>query len=297
MLEAFSIVYGSVRSNYQYGSYMYSDNGGNSSPPPGYIETSPTDMPCELSDGGRCVTDGAGPYANFESCTIRANEALAISATAFETESYYDYITVNGVRYSGNSGPVEVQMAAGDTFTWFSDGSVIREGFIICKIATPPSPPGPPASPPAPPASPPAPPSPPSPPQAPGLWEITWSSSSFVGEPACELSNGGACVTTGPFNYDNWESCSVRALASIILTSQRFATQQDYDYLTIEHRSTAPVQTAQFSGTAGPSGVHMAADDVMTWMSDGSVANAGFEVSHRILLLRSGLARWRLRGH
>ena len=35
MLEAFSIVYGSVRSNYQYGSYMYSDNGGNSSPPPG----------------------------------------------------------------------------------------------------------------------------------------------------------------------------------------------------------------------------------------------------------------------
>ena len=95
---------------------------------------------CELSQEGRCFTDGAGKYDNNERCTVRANGALFASATAFNTESYYDYVRIAGTTYSGTNGPVNVPMAAGATLVWFSDYSVTRAGFTICaSTAAPPS--------------------------------------------------------------------------------------------------------------------------------------------------------------
>jgi hypothetical protein len=58
------------------------------------------------------------------------------------------------LRYSGTSGPNGVVIAAGKTFTWFSDGVETRSGFVICashmpppQLPLPPSPPLPPSSP------------------------------------------------------------------------------------------------------------------------------------------------------
>jgi hypothetical protein len=67
-----------------------------------------------------------------QACTITAHEAVMLSVTAFSTESGYDRLTVNGVQYSGTSGPNGVQVAAGSTITFTSDGSVTSSGFEIC---------------------------------------------------------------------------------------------------------------------------------------------------------------------
>ena len=109
---------------------------------------------CQVTTGGTCVTDGAGNYGNNERCTITAQVALTLSTTGtFSTESYWDSLTISGVRYSGSSGPRNIQMTAGQTFRWSSDGSVARTGWTVCGTpAVPPSPqPMPPPLPPPPP--------------------------------------------------------------------------------------------------------------------------------------------------
>jgi len=51
---------------------------------------------------------------------------------SFRTENGYDKLTVGGKRYSGNDGPVGVNMKGGDVMTWRADGSVNRKGWKIC---------------------------------------------------------------------------------------------------------------------------------------------------------------------
>ena len=70
-----------------------------------------------------------------QACTITALEAVTLSVTAFSTEPRRDYLWVNGVRYSGTTGPNGVQVAAGSTITFTSGGSVTRTGFEICSEA------------------------------------------------------------------------------------------------------------------------------------------------------------------
>ena len=71
-----------------------------------------------------------------------------MTATEFQTEDYYDHITIGGVMYSGMSGPSNVLLAAGETFTWFSDYTMENRGFVICSSIVPPLPPTPPPAPP-----------------------------------------------------------------------------------------------------------------------------------------------------
>ena len=63
---------------------------------------------------------------------MTAVPALTATATEFNTESNYDYITIGSTLYSGTAGPTNVYMAAGDTIFWASDGSVTRGGWTIC---------------------------------------------------------------------------------------------------------------------------------------------------------------------
>jgi hypothetical protein len=118
---------------------------------------------CFLVNNGACVTDGAGAHGNGESCTVEAAVALYATATEFTTEAGWDYLTINATRYSGASGPANVEMAAGQTFSWYADGSVTAFGFTICGST------GAHVFPPAPPQYPPPPPSPP--PPSPGTCE------------------------------------------------------------------------------------------------------------------------------
>jgi hypothetical protein len=57
--------------------------------------------------------------------------------TAFSTESGYDKLTVNGVEYSGTTGPGYVQVAAYNAITWTSDFSSTYSGFEICRACPP----------------------------------------------------------------------------------------------------------------------------------------------------------------
>jgi hypothetical protein len=111
------------------------------------------DGPCTVN--GTCVRSPNYPseYTGGQSCTITpTNLAVGqlLSATAFNTENGYDKLIVNGVTYSGTTGPSDVLL--GSAFTWSSDGSSHRSGWEVCAEAAPPplppSPPSPPSSPP-----------------------------------------------------------------------------------------------------------------------------------------------------
>ena len=87
---------------------------------------------CTVDSNG-CVTDGPGYHGSNERCTIRVLRAGRLGTTGmFSTESGFDYLTINGQRYEGSSGPNNVAVAAGSSFTWYSDGSEVRTGWTVC---------------------------------------------------------------------------------------------------------------------------------------------------------------------
>ena len=86
---------------------------------------------CEIDSNG-CATDGAGSHGNGEACTIQVNVAGTLSATSFNTEVDYDYITIGSTRYHDSTGPSGVAVAAGSTFSWRSDSTVTNSGWTIC---------------------------------------------------------------------------------------------------------------------------------------------------------------------
>ena len=129
------------------------------SPPPSTIVYFTVDGPCTVI--GACVRSPNHPfdYGVSQSCTITPESPAVgwlLTATAFSTESGYDKLTVNGVEYSGTTGPMGVELSG--AFTWSSDGFSNRDGWEVCAQAAPPTPPPEPPSPPLPPAPPPLPP-------------------------------------------------------------------------------------------------------------------------------------------
>eukprot|EP00964_Phaeocystis_antarctica_P094808 scaffold61441_cov67-Phaeocystis_antarctica.AAC.2 len=114
--------------------------------------------PCTVYGNFRnCVRSPNYPsnYGDSQRCTITPTSRAVgqlLSATAFNTESRYDKLIVNGVTYDGTIGPSNVLL--GSAFTWSSDGSVVRTGWQVC--AAPPPPPSP-SQPPSPSPSPPPP--------------------------------------------------------------------------------------------------------------------------------------------
>ena len=86
---------------------------------------------CQIDANG-CATDGAGEHGNDEACTVQVNQAGYLTATEFDTESGYDYVTIGGTRYEGRNGPYGVAVGAGSTFQWQSDHSVTNAGWTIC---------------------------------------------------------------------------------------------------------------------------------------------------------------------
>ena len=77
------------------------------------------------------VTDGAGSHGINENCTIEVNANGYLTATHFDTERF-DYVTIGGTRYQGNTGPYGAAVSAGSTFQWQSDYSITSAGWTIC---------------------------------------------------------------------------------------------------------------------------------------------------------------------
>lgn len=106
-------------------------------PPPGavfqIVSSAPDADTCTVSPDGRCFTDGAGNHGNNERCTIRVAQAATLSVPQFQTESFYDTLTVGGIAYSGSgNGLGGTSVAAGSIITWSSDYSVTSGGFTVC---------------------------------------------------------------------------------------------------------------------------------------------------------------------
>jgi len=55
-----------------------------------------------------------------------------LTATHFDTEPGFDYVTIGSDRYYGSNGPSNVAVAAGSTFSWRADHSVTNTGWVIC---------------------------------------------------------------------------------------------------------------------------------------------------------------------
>ena len=83
-------------------------------------------------DADYCATDGPGDHGNGELCTIRVAARGFVTASEFDTESGYDWVTIGDAQYQGSTGPISVAVAANSTFTWRSDGSVTNAGWTIC---------------------------------------------------------------------------------------------------------------------------------------------------------------------
>ena len=91
---------------------------------------------CEIDANG-CVTDGAEDHGDNEACAIEVlRDGVLSSVGVFSTEAdsayHYDYLTINGQPYSGNTGPGNVAVTAGSTFTWQSDHSTTNDGWTVC---------------------------------------------------------------------------------------------------------------------------------------------------------------------
>merc|ERR1719166_797871 len=97
-------------------------------PPPGTWVV--TGSGCE--ENGPCVQskNHPGNYGNDEQCTIELWD-VSVTVEAFSTESRYDFLTVGGQRYSGNSGPADGTYSG--SISWSSDYSVVQSGWKLCK--------------------------------------------------------------------------------------------------------------------------------------------------------------------
>jgi hypothetical protein len=92
--------------------------------------------PCKASGNCACssnydasCTSPSGTYNNNEECTVTFPPSSVLTSYAFSTERGYDKVTVNGVQYSGSTGPNGV---VASSMTWSSDHSVVSQGWKIC---------------------------------------------------------------------------------------------------------------------------------------------------------------------
>jgi hypothetical protein len=95
---------------------------------------------CTVSNSGTCFRSPNFPsnYDINQQCTITvaASQAVTLSVTAFHLEEHpscgWDFLTVNGVRYCGTTGPDGVLVAPDGNITFTSDYIVTSLGFEIC---------------------------------------------------------------------------------------------------------------------------------------------------------------------
>jgi len=81
---------------------------------------------------GNCIQSNNHPgnYGNNQACTIDAN-LVPFTVEAFDTESRYDFLVVEGVQYSGTGGPSNG--AYNGVISWSSDYSVVKSGWKLCR--------------------------------------------------------------------------------------------------------------------------------------------------------------------
>jgi len=96
---------------------------------------------------------------------------------------------------------------------------------------------------------------------------------SVAGGVVCVLSDDGRCVTDGPGDYMNSESCSVIAQRDFLLVSASYDVENDYDWLAV---NGVPYPRPRF--WRGPDGITLHTGDVLSWHSDSTINRRGWKV-------------------
>ncbi|CAK0911940.1 unnamed protein product, partial [Prorocentrum cordatum] len=201
---------------------------------------------------GDCTLDGdcmqspnyPQKYDANQACTLHIDlrTAVPIAVESFTTESGYDKLTVNGVVYSGFSGPSGITPSA--SISWTSDHSLHQTGWRLCM------------------------------PGASSEWfpptpvplEYSWAA--IVGD--CTLD--GDCMQSPnyPQKYDANQACilHIDLRTAVPITVESFTTESGYDKLT--------VNGVVYSGFSGPSGITPSAS--ISWTSDHSLQQTGWRL-------------------
>ena len=216
--------------------------------------------PCVFTNGGSCIASPNYPdiYGRDQQCRITGLPPVPLVVVTFDTEENYDKITVNGIAYSGTTGPAGIVPVDG-AVNWSSDYTIARGGWEICWTNRPPHPPAPPTSPPESPPPPPPSPQPPSPPTPLRL----------VGP--CIFTNNGNCAASPnhPAKYGNLQECVISGVPAVPLAVISFQTEPNYDKMTINGIT--------YSGQYGPTGV-VPYDGVIHWSSNWLMTYTGWEL-------------------
>ena len=91
---------------------------------------------------GQCVHSHnyPGSYANHENCTLQPVHGQPLRVQAFDTEEGYDFLTINGVGYSGSGGTDEhgnnipEDIVPDREITWSSDAAVGRSSWNRVRV-------------------------------------------------------------------------------------------------------------------------------------------------------------------
>ena len=85
-------------------------------------------------DGHTCITrpNYPNPYENNQECKIEIHSTGTLTSTNFSSEGGFDVLSIGGVDYSGEVGPVNVSVQAGTSVTWKSDYAMNRDGWQVC---------------------------------------------------------------------------------------------------------------------------------------------------------------------
>jgi hypothetical protein len=100
-----------------------------------------TSGPCTVTEGGVCFRTPNYPddYGSSQDCEIAVSGAGLVRATAFDTESGYDYVTIGGTQYGGDGGALAsgfgVPVGDVSTVAWHADSSEQRSGAEVCGAA------------------------------------------------------------------------------------------------------------------------------------------------------------------
>lgn len=204
--------------------------------------------PCTVDEEACALSPNyPGTYNNEQSCELHVlgvpGTVPAIRVVSFDTESFFDKLTVNGFVFSGTTGPQGVVPSG--SIDWSSDFSVTSTGWKLCPGDVP---------------------SPPVPTPAP-TGDAAWG---VVSGP-CTVDNDGCALSPNyPESYGNDQFCEIQILdtAAFPILAPSFNTESNYDILTVNGQS--------YSGGMGPSGV--VPTGFISWSSDFSVTYSGWKL-------------------
>lgn len=176
---------------------------------------------------GSCVTSTNYPlkYGADQTCTIAFEEPTEIAVESFDTEEGYDFLTVNGVQYSGHDAPPG-GLTTGE-LVWSSDDVFNANGWKICMGGAEPEP-----------------------------------ISQFFAMEGNGCTSTGDCVTSGnyPLKYGPNENCTITVNGTASLVVEKFDTEQGWDFLTVNGVAFSGVSGPAAGPISGE--IHWASDSV-----------------------------------